>query len=104
MARRATTVFVTLAAAEPAKQDATPKQEQPAKSKKADKSAPSKAEKKAATDAIAASYEAIPLAERVSIQSDLIWTGDYNGMLNGEFGEREEGFENEGPAFERGEE
>src|SRR5262249_27465296 len=30
------------------------------------------------------SYAAIPLAERVAIQNDLIWTGDYNGVLNGE--------------------
>ena len=26
------------------------------------------------------SYNAIPLAERIAIQSDLIWTGDYNGV------------------------
>ena len=37
---------------------------------------------------IADSYNVIPLAERIAIQSDLIWTGDYNGMLTGEFGER----------------
>src|SRR6478609_9012390 len=37
---------------------------------------------------VADSYAAIPLAERVAIQNDLIWTGDYNGMLNGEFSER----------------
>jgi len=37
---------------------------------------------------VADSYNAIPLAERIAIQNDLIWTGDYNGMLNGEFGER----------------
>jgi Putative peptidoglycan binding domain len=29
-----------------------------------------------------------PEAERIAIQSDLIWTGDYNGTLSGEFGER----------------
>ena len=33
-------------------------------------------------------YEAIPLAERVAIQSDLTWTGDYNGLINGEFSDR----------------
>ena len=33
-------------------------------------------------------YDAIPLAERMAIQSDLIWTGDYNGLINGEFSER----------------
>jgi peptidoglycan hydrolase-like protein with peptidoglycan-binding domain len=34
------------------------------------------------------SYAAIPLTERVALQSDLIWTGDYNGLINGEFSER----------------
>ena len=66
---------------EPAVKDAAKaKQAAPAKS--------AKGEKKAATDAIAASYTAIPLAERLSIQNDLAWTGDYNGAINGEFGER----------------
>ena len=37
---------------------------------------------------IAESYAAIPEAERIAIQSDLIWTGDYNGTASGEFGER----------------
>jgi len=37
---------------------------------------------------VADSYNAIPLAERVAIQSDLAWTGFYNGVLSGEFGER----------------
>ena len=34
------------------------------------------------------SYAAIPVAERLSIQSDLVWTGDYNGLINGEFSDR----------------
>jgi S1-C subfamily serine protease len=34
------------------------------------------------------SYSAIPLAERIALQSDLIWTGDYNGVINGEFSGR----------------
>ena len=33
-------------------------------------------------------FTAIPLPERMAIQSDLVWTGDYNGTINGEFGER----------------
>jgi peptidoglycan hydrolase-like protein with peptidoglycan-binding domain len=33
-------------------------------------------------------YGAMSLADRVSIQSDLIWTGDYNGVTDGEFGDR----------------
>jgi hypothetical protein len=32
-------------------------------------------------------YAVIPEAERIAIQLDLIWTGDYNGMANGDFGE-----------------
>jgi peptidoglycan hydrolase-like protein with peptidoglycan-binding domain len=34
------------------------------------------------------SYAAMPLNERLAIQSDLVWSGDYNGLINGEFGER----------------
>lgn len=34
------------------------------------------------------SYAAIPANERLSIQSDLTWTGDYNGLINGEFSDR----------------
>jgi len=33
-------------------------------------------------------YEAMSNAERVAIQSDLIWTSDFNGIANGEFGDR----------------
>lgn len=33
-------------------------------------------------------YDAMPVADRVSIQSDLIWTGDYNGVTDGQFGDR----------------
>jgi hypothetical protein len=32
-------------------------------------------------------YAAMPEAERIAIQFDLIWTGDYNGTANGDFGE-----------------
>jgi hypothetical protein len=31
---------------------------------------------------------ALPLAERISIQSDLIWTGDLNSIADGEWGDR----------------
>ena len=34
------------------------------------------------------SYGAFSLAERMSLQSDLVWTGDYNGLVNGEFSDR----------------
>ncbi|MGP0093260.1 MAG: serine protease, partial [Xanthobacteraceae bacterium] len=30
-------------------------------------------------------YASLPLNERVAIQSDLVWTGDYNGLIDGEF-------------------
>jgi peptidoglycan hydrolase-like protein with peptidoglycan-binding domain len=33
------------------------------------------------------SYAAIPLSERIAIQSDLVWAGLYNGPVNGEFGD-----------------
>jgi len=90
----------TIASAEPAKQ-AEPKakareqaKEQPKEVKKEqakdkpaakDKSGTEKAE---VSKAVLDSYNAIPLAERVAIQSDLIWTGDYNGVVSGEFGDR----------------
>src|SRR5882672_11457780 len=62
---------------------------EPAKPKKAEKKATDKNEKaEKVGKEILDSYAAIPLNDRVSIQSDLIWTGDYNGVLSGEFGER----------------
>src|SRR5262245_14967699 len=33
-------------------------------------------------------YAAVPPAERAAIQSDLIWTGHYNGLIDGQFSER----------------
>ena len=86
-------VALSFAAAEPAKQDASKaapakKETKAAPAKKETKAKASKAEQKAAVDAIAASYTAIPLSERIAIQNDLVWTGDYNGIINGEFGER----------------
>src|SRR5690349_22197543 len=85
-------VAVSFAAAQPAKQDAAkapaPKKETKANAGKSAQKPAQKAEQKAAVDAIAASYTAIPLAERLAIQSDLVWTGDYNGLINGEFAER----------------
>ena len=35
-----------------------------------------------------AAYTAMAPADRSAIQSDLIWTGDYNGLIGDEFGER----------------
>jgi peptidoglycan hydrolase-like protein with peptidoglycan-binding domain len=94
---------IALATAEPAKQ-AAPKAETKAKGDtKGEKKGEPKAETKGAAakakpatkgdkggvaKAILDSYGAIPLAERMAIQSDLVWTGDYNGLVNGEFAER----------------
>ncbi len=82
---------VSLAMAQPAKKDAAPKAESKSAAPKAEKKAATpKADKKAAPkeNPAAASYNAIPLAERLAIQSDLVWTGDYNGLINGEFTDR----------------
>lgn len=53
----------------------------------AEKPSPSEAASKA-NAAIRDAYAAMPAAERVAIQSDLIWSGDYNGGVTGEFGDR----------------
>lgn len=33
-------------------------------------------------------YARMPAADRIAIQSDLIWTGDFNGLANGDFNDR----------------
>jgi hypothetical protein len=97
-------LVVSLAAAEPAKQAAPAKTDQAkakAESAKSKPAAPKAAEPKTETKAetkgeakaakpnpLADSYAAIPLAERMAIQNDLVWTGDYNGLVNGEFSDR----------------
>lgn len=66
---------------------------------KPDKAPPKKAAKKektekpavaaaAATPEQRAAYAALPVTERVAIQSDLIWTGDLSGSIDSEFGDR----------------
>ncbi len=35
-----------------------------------------------------AAYEALPEPDRRAIQDALIWTGDYNGVVDGNFGKR----------------
>jgi putative peptidoglycan binding protein len=37
---------------------------------------------------VIAAYAAMPVADRRAIQSDLVWTGDYNGIPSDEFGDR----------------
>ena len=46
------------------------------------------APKRAATPPAPARDVSIPLAERIAIQFDLAWTGDYNGIVNGEFNDK----------------
>ena len=41
-----------------------------------------------ALDAARAAFEALPEADRKAIQDALVWTGDYNGTLDGAFGKR----------------
>ena len=41
-----------------------------------------------ADPALRATYAAMPVADRRAIQSDLIWTGDYNGLIGDEFDDR----------------
>src|SRR5262249_26111654 len=41
-----------------------------------------------ASPALLAAYAAMPVADRRALQSDLVWTGDYNGIVSDEFGER----------------
>jgi peptidoglycan hydrolase-like protein with peptidoglycan-binding domain len=85
-------LVVSLAVAEPAKQADPKDKAKAAAAKAAGPKAETKSEKKGEAKAkpnpLAESYAAIPLAERLSIQSDLVWTGDYNGTINGDFGER----------------
>ena len=38
--------------------------------------------------ALVAAYAAMPVAERRALQNDLIWSGDYNGTVSDDFGER----------------
>ena len=86
-------VMAAAASAEPAQKQPAPVAAKRAKAAKT-KPAP-KAEAKSKQPAtpqtatpspLSASYAALPLAVRVSIQADLIMTGDYAGSLTGEFG------------------
>src|SRR4051794_38080759 len=72
-------------AAAPAAKQAPAAKKAAAKTK--GKAAKGKAPPKA-SPAIVAAYAAMAVAERRAIQSDLIWTGDYNGVIGDDFGER----------------
>jgi peptidoglycan hydrolase-like protein with peptidoglycan-binding domain len=49
---------------------------------------PAGAAKKPAAPSLEQTYAAMPLAERIAIQTDLVWTGEYNGLIDGEFNAR----------------
>jgi hypothetical protein len=70
------------------KSKAAPAKQKKAKGKKGAKPAPMTAEQKAGHLTALQTYAAMPPAERMAIQSDLAWTGDYNGLIDGEFTDR----------------
>jgi hypothetical protein len=67
---------------------AAPAKQKKAKAKKGAKPAPMTAEQKAGHLTALQTYAAMTPAERTAIQSDLAWTGDYNGLIDGEFTDR----------------
>ena len=67
---------------------AQPPRARPRQQPKATKAAKTSAQAPKAARQDASAYAALPLAERIAIQFDLAWTGDYNGLINGEFSER----------------
>jgi hypothetical protein len=72
--------LVALAALWPASGDAAKKKPVHARTTAAQKAAPVPAATRAA-------YAAMPEAERRAIQADLTWTGDYNGLIESDFGD-----------------
>lgn len=74
----------------PASQPAAKTNPKPAKkaAAKKDKDKPAPAPAPAATSEQRAAYASMPVAERIAIQSDLIWTGDLSGSVDPEFGDR----------------
>ena len=93
----ASLAVISLAVAQPAK-EAAKNNAKPAAAKQDTKATPESAKSKHADpkakqaapkpNPVAESYAAMPLAERLSIQSDLVWAADYSGTVNGEFGDR----------------
>jgi len=77
------TVFIVLAAAYCA---FAPNSAEAAR--KAAKPKSAAAAQRSAAGAPRAVYAAMPEADRMAIQSDLIWTGDYDGIVGAEFGDR----------------
>src|SRR5258707_1216513 len=46
------------------------------------KSAPAKKTAAPKPNPVTAAYAAMPLADKIAIQTDLMWTGDFNGAAN----------------------
>jgi peptidoglycan hydrolase-like protein with peptidoglycan-binding domain len=46
------------------------------------------ARKRAPTSPASSREASMPVADRLAVQLDLAWTGDYNGLINGEVGEK----------------
>ncbi len=78
----------------PAAQPAAAKTKQKPSKKAAKKDVPKKDKEKPVAAAVIATpeqraaYAALPVAERIAIQSDLIWTGDLSGSVDSDFGDR----------------
>ncbi len=60
----------------------------PAAEPKSDEPSTAAATNSKVNEAIRAAYVAMPLADRLAIQSDLIWSKDYNGGVTGDFNDR----------------
>ena len=78
-------------ASQPAAKTKAKPSKKPAEKKaaeKKDKEKPAAPAPAAASPAQRAAYAVLPVAERISIQSDLIWTGDLTGSVDPEFGDR----------------
>jgi peptidoglycan hydrolase-like protein with peptidoglycan-binding domain len=74
----------------PAAQPAAKAKAKPSKkaTAKKDKEKPAPPAAAPATPAQRAAYTVLPVAERIAIQSDLIWTGDLSGSVDPDFGDR----------------
>lgn len=74
----------------PASQPAAKAKANPSKkaAEKKDKQKPAPPAAAVATPVQRAAYAAMPVAERISIQSDLLWTGDLSGSVDPDFGDR----------------
>ncbi len=79
---------VAIAFCPAAAQNASPAKPKPPAARPASKPAAKPKPAAAATAAARAGYAALSESERMTIQSDLIWTGDYNGVIAVEFSDR----------------